>query len=76
MPKGRFISLSQKESFSEYVIGWQFPLKPGKIIFRERNDFLSARRGYITVKGKDIQEAKDRWSQEYKKLNFLIEEIL
>ena len=73
LPKGRLIRFSQMESFSEYVIDWKFSLKPGEKIFKERNDFLNERRGYITVIGKDIQEAKARWSQEYKKLDVLIE---
>ncbi|MDE0092056.1 MAG: hypothetical protein OXN83_02080, partial [Oligoflexia bacterium] len=73
LPKGRLIHFSQKESFSKYVIDWQFFLKPGDKIFRERNDTLNERRGYLTVIGKNLQEAKSRWTQEYKKLDFIIE---
>ena len=73
LPKGRLISFSQKEPFSKNVIDWDFPLKPGEEIYRERNDFLSGRRGYITVTGKNIQEAKHQWSREYRKLEYLIE---
>ncbi|MDE0092055.1 MAG: hypothetical protein OXN83_02075 [Oligoflexia bacterium] len=73
LPKGQLIRFSQKESFSEYVIDWQFYLKPGEKIFQERNDSFTERKGHITVIGKDIQEAKKRWSQEYKKLEILID---
>ena len=73
LPKGRLINCSLKESFSEYVVDWKFTLKPGDEIFRERNEFLSQRRGHITVIGKDIQEAKNRWSQEFKKLEISIQ---
>lgn len=76
LPKGRLINFSQTEPFSECVIDWKIPLKPGDEIYRERNDFLSARRGRITVTGKSIQEAEQQWLKEYKKLDFLIKEIM
>ena len=72
LTKGQLIRFSQRESFSKYVIDWQFSLKPGEEIYRERNDFLNARRGYMTVTGQSIQKAKYQWSKEYKKLDFSI----
>ena len=75
LPKGELISFSKKEAFSEHVIDWKFNLNPGETIFQERNDALSARKGHITVTGKDIESAKKRWSQEYKKLDFLIKKV-
>ena len=76
LPKGQLISFSQRKPFSEYVTDWKFSLKPGEEIYSERNDFLSARRGYITVIGKDIQEARYRYFKEYKKLDILIEKAV
>ncbi len=73
-PKGRLLSFSQKKPFSSSVVESKFPLKPGDLIFRERNDFLSAMRGHLAVKAESMKKAKTFWNKEFEKLEFFIEE--
>ena len=72
LPKGRLIKFYQREPFSDYVVDWKFNLHPGNYIFKERNDAFSKYRGHLALAGANIQQAKNRWFQEYDKLKFSI----
>ena len=72
LPKGRLINFYQKQSFSDFVVDWQFNLHPGDYIFKERNDAFSKFRGHLAVTGSNIQQAKNRWFKEFKKLKFSV----
>lgn len=74
LKKGTLVNFSQSEAFSNYVFKWKFNLKPRDKIFRDRNDFLSQKRGELAVTGKTVEQAKTRWFKEFKKLSFSIEE--
>ena len=74
LPKGKFIHFIQKEPFSDYVFHFDFPLKSGDVIYRERKDSLMKKRGSLGVLGKNPEECKIRWHKEFQKLSFEIEE--